>query len=99
MALRPKGRDNVFPTLDVVIRDLSLVKDSCGVQQAQAAFDSTTDLLTTIRVRHLLFSGGKLPTDVFLVRDGQRRGLCVARALLRRCMHGPQPGIERQTVG
>ena len=95
-AVSPRGRGE---TLDVVTQVLGFVKDACSIKPAQDAFDSTNTLLTMIRVWLPRFSGGKLLTRVFLGRDGQRRRLRPTRALLRRRMHGPRSGIERQTVG
>jgi hypothetical protein len=48
---RPKGRDGVLSTLDVVIQTLNLAKDACGIPPAQAVFGSVSALLTMIRVR------------------------------------------------
>ena len=47
---RPRGRDGVLSTLDVIIQGLNLAKDTCGVLPAQAAFGSVSALLTMIRV-------------------------------------------------
>ena len=48
---RPKGRDGVLSTLDVIIQTLTLAKDTCGIPPAQATFGSAVTLLTMIRVR------------------------------------------------
>ena len=53
-AQRPKGRDGVNSTLDLVIQGLNLAKDTCGFPPAQAALGAASVLLTMIRVRSLL---------------------------------------------
>ena len=50
---RPKGRDGVISTLDLVIQGLTLAKDTCGFPPAQAALGAAGVLLTMIRVRSL----------------------------------------------
>lgn len=47
---RQKGRDETRSTLDAIIRDLNRAKDTCGIPPAQAAFGSTSDLLTVAGV-------------------------------------------------
>ena len=51
---RPEGRDGVLSTLDLIIQGLNLVKDTCGIPPAQAAFGSVSALLTMIRVNFSL---------------------------------------------
>ena len=49
---RPKERDGVLPTLDVLIQALSVVEGACGaIPPAQIAISSASALLTMIRVR------------------------------------------------
>lgn len=47
---RPKARDGVLSTLDVIIQGLDLAKDSCGFPPAQAAFGAVSILLNMLRV-------------------------------------------------
>ena len=47
---RPKGRDGLLSTLDVLIQALSLAKDTCGIPPAQIAIGSANALLSMIRV-------------------------------------------------
>jgi hypothetical protein len=86
MALKPRGLSDVLLTLDVIIRDLSLVKETCGILPAQATFNSTDALLTMIRVRLTLFPDDEPLTRVRLGLHGRREGLRPTGALLRRCM-------------
>lgn len=50
-----KGPDVVLSTLDADIQVINRAKDAYGIQLAQDAFDSSSTLLTTIKVRPLLF--------------------------------------------
>ena len=50
MSKRPKGRDGVLVTLDLVIQGLGLAKDTCGIPPAQVAFAAASVLLAMIRV-------------------------------------------------
>ena len=61
---RKRERDDGRPALDADIQALNRAMDTCGISPAQAAFDSAGALLTTIRVRSLLFRGGKLQAHV-----------------------------------
>jgi hypothetical protein len=53
---RKRGRDDDGSTLDADIRVLNRAMDACHLQPARDAFDSASALLTTIRVRFLLFT-------------------------------------------
>jgi hypothetical protein len=59
---RPKGRDGVQTTLDLLIQALNIAKDACGIPPAQVAFGSASVLLTMIRVRFPPFHGEKYLT-------------------------------------
>ena len=61
---RPKGRDGLLSTLDVLIQALSLAKDTCAIPPAQVAIGSANVLLTVIRVCSLLVHD-ELLTHVF----------------------------------
>ena len=50
---RPKGWDGALSSLDVAIDALNLAKEPTGTSPAKAAFESTSDLLTIIRVSFL----------------------------------------------
>lgn len=52
-SLQLEGRDHTLTTLDTLVRVLDAAKDTSGIPPAQAAFGSTSDLLTVIRVRSL----------------------------------------------
>ena len=45
------GRDGALSTFDADIQALNHAKDTCGLPPAQGAFDSSSALLTTIKVR------------------------------------------------
>ena len=98
---RQKGRDGLPPTLDVLIRVLNLVKDTCGnFPPAQVAFNSVSILLTTIRVRFPLLCENELLSHVrYLGYDPQRLGLLPAWTRLRQCMSSPLHEVERGTIG
>jgi hypothetical protein len=59
---RPKGRDGVQMTLDLLIQALNIAKDACGIPPAQVAFSSASVLLTMIRVCFSPFREKKFPT-------------------------------------
>ena len=50
---RPKERDGVISTLNLVIRGLDLAKDTCGIPPAQAAFGAVSALLGMLKVHSL----------------------------------------------
>ena len=83
---RQTGRDGVPSTLDKVIRALNLAKDACNVLPAQAAFGSTSALLTATRVRFRPLRDDEFPTPHCLELHGQPTRLCSPRTLLRQCM-------------
>ena len=63
MALRSrqqKGHDGVGSSLDVVIQDVNLARDTCDVSPARIAFDSVGSLLTMMEVNSLLFRDNEL---------------------------------------
>jgi len=78
---RPKGQDGVLSSLNVAIDALNLAKSVSSITPAEAVFDSTSVLLSTIRVG--------LPSmlvDCWLMYTGlddQRSGLRRAGASLR----------------
>ena len=47
---QPKGQDDALSSLNVAIDDLDLAKSVSTITPAKAAFDSTSVLLSTIRV-------------------------------------------------
>jgi len=51
---RPKGQDGALSSLNVAIDALNLTKEASDTTPAKAAFDSTSVLLTTIRVSFLV---------------------------------------------
>ena len=53
---RPSGQGGVLSSLNAVIDALNLVKSVSDVTPAKAAFDSTSVLLSTIRVGFLLLT-------------------------------------------
>ena len=61
---RPKGRDAVLSTLDIIIQGSNLAKDTCGTPPAQVVFGSVGVLLTIIRVLSLVFCRDELPARV-----------------------------------
>ena len=73
---KQKGPNGVRSTLDADIQALDHAKDTCGLLPAQDAFDSSSALLTTIRVRSLRFGHDGVQThNVYAGRYGQRKGL------------------------
>jgi len=50
---RPEGQDGTLSSLNVAIDALNLAKEASGATLAKAAFDSTSFLLTKIRVSFL----------------------------------------------
>ena len=72
---RPKGRDGVLSTLDVLIQGLDLAKNVCGIPPAQVAFSSASALLTMVRVRFPLPYEAEPLTRVYLGHDGERLGV------------------------
>ena len=95
---RPKGRDGVISTLDLVIQGLTLAKDTCGFPPAQAALGAASVLLTMIRVRSFIFHRGGPPVHVCSGLRGQQAGLRRPRAGVRRCMQSHQSGFGRETI-
>ena len=79
----PKRSKVVLSTLDVVIQDLNLAKDACGVPPAQIALSSASVLLTTIRVRFPLLREAEPLTHIHLGYYSQRSRLRRAWADLR----------------
>jgi hypothetical protein len=64
---KPKGRDGVLKTLDLLIQTLNIAKDACGIPPAQVALSSASVLLTMIRVPFSIFREDKLLT--YVVQD------------------------------
>jgi hypothetical protein len=97
----PKGHDAVATTLDVFIQAVNLAKDTCGIPPAQIAFGAASVLLTMIRVRFpiVIRREDDHLTYPFLGHDGQRSGLCRARAVLRWCVSNTLPEIEGERIG
>ena len=83
---RQKERDTVLSTFDADIQLLNHAKETRDLPQAQDAFDSAGALLTTIKVRSLLFRRDGLQAQVYAGRHGRRTGLRGPWAVLRRCM-------------
>ena len=96
---RPKGRDGVLSTLDLVIQGLHLAKGTCGFPPAQVALGAASALLTMIRVRSLLSHRGGPPVHVCSGLRGQQTGLRRPWAGVRRCMQSHQSGFGRETIG
>lgn len=57
--------------LDEVFQILNLAKDKCGISPARVAFASANDLLTTIKVRSLLFYNDEVLIRVYSGLCGQ----------------------------
>ena len=95
---RPKGRDGVISTLDLVIQGLTLAKDTCGFPPAQAALGAASALLAMIRVRSPLFYRGGLPVHVYSGLRGQQTGLRRPWAGMCRCVQSHQSGFGRETI-
>ena len=53
---RPKRQDGVVTSLNIAIEAMNLAKEASSMTPATVAFSSVSLLLTTIRVRLLLFS-------------------------------------------
>ena len=67
---RQEGPDVVLSTLDADIHVINHAKDACGIQLAHDAFDSSSALLTTIKVRYILFCHDELRAYIFEGRYG-----------------------------
>ena len=61
---RLKGRDDALSSLNVTIDILNIAKEVSSIAPAKAAFGSTSDLLTLIKVRFLLVHVGRLLAKV-----------------------------------
>ena len=72
---RQRGRDGIRSTLDADVQALDHAKDTCGLPPAQDAFDSSSALLTTIKVPSLLFRHGEPRAHIYAGQYGQRTGL------------------------
>jgi len=64
---RPKEWESVFSSLNKAIDALNLV-DVSNITPAKVAFDSTRNLLTTIRVGSLPLHVGRLLANVYRIR-------------------------------
>ena len=71
---RKRGRDDGPSALDADIQVLNHAMTACDISQARDAFSSGGALLTTIRVRPLLFRSGGLWAHVHAGLHGQRTG-------------------------
>jgi hypothetical protein len=60
---RKRGRDDGRSTLDADIQVLNHAMDACHLEPAREAYDSAGALLTTIRVRFLLFRSERRASD------------------------------------
>ena len=96
---RPKGRERVLLTLDVLCQVLYIAKDACGIPPAQFVFGSAVVLLTMIRVRIPSLCDDGLPTLVYSGQYDRPTGLRRAWNILWRHMSGRRPGAERETIG
>jgi hypothetical protein len=72
----------VSSTLDADIQALNDARDNCNITPAQDAFDASSALLTTIRVRPLPFRVDGLQAHIHAERHGQRTGLREPRPVL-----------------
>ena len=68
---KQKRRENTISLLDAAIEALNLAKEVSSATPAKAVFGSVGILLTTIKVRFVLFSGGLLQTHMRTGLDGQ----------------------------
>ena len=68
---KQKRPDDVRSTFDADIQALNHAKDSCGIPPAQDAFDSSSALLTALRVQLLLFHRDWFQSHVYAGLDGQ----------------------------
>ena len=80
---RKRERNDGRSTLDADIQALNRAMGTCGISPAQNAFGSAGALLTTIRVRSLLFRSGEPQAHVYAGLHGRRRGLRGPWAILR----------------
>ena len=66
---RQKRRDDALSLLDVAIEAVNLAKEISSPTPAKAVFGTVSILLTTIRVRLILFYNGELWVDMYLGLD------------------------------
>ena len=83
---KPKGRNRAVSTLNGLINILNIAKDACAIKPARVAFGSVGELLTTIRVRSLLFYDYEPQTHVCSGHRGRQKGVCRHRINLRQCV-------------
>ena len=86
------------PALDAAIKDLNFAWDISSITPAQAAFDSVSALLTSIRVCFLLSGNWILQVHVQPGLDVQRTRLHRSWVVVCRCMWNPWPGDQRETI-
>ena len=79
---RPKGRDGLLSTLDVLIQALSIAGSTCGIPPAQIAISSANALLSMIRVCSLQYYH-ELLAHIYPGFRIQQGGLCRPRGELR----------------
>ena len=61
---QPKGRGSALSSLNTTIDTLNIAREVSSIAPAKAAFGSTSDLLTLIKVRFLLVHVGRLLAKV-----------------------------------
>ena len=66
---RQKRRDDALSLLDAAIEAVNLAKEISSPTPAKAVFGTVSILLTTIRVRLILFYNGELWVDMYLGLD------------------------------
>ena len=92
-------RDRIPSNLGQLTQALKLAKDTCSIPPAQAAFTSTSVLLTRISVcSDLPFLNHELPTHDCPGHHDPQTGLRRPWALLRRCMPDARAGLEREAI-
>ena len=96
---RQKRRDDVLSLLDAAIEAVNLAKEVSSPTPAKVVFGTVSILLTTIRVRLLLFRNDGLRVDMYLELDEQQIGLRRTWTGLRRNMWRSQARDEREETG